>query len=216
MTGYDAGNLSRFERGEQGINMVKLGELAEALGTTTVYLHAYARTGKEDVTGEEYTRLLGMEAAKSMTDLVRKIEDTGPARVVQRVPLISWVQAGAWEGIADPYEAGDAHQWVDCYMNVGDHAFALTVRGDSMTNPQGNPTFPEGSVIIVDPAEEAISGRFVIAKTEAQEEATFKRFVRDAGSVFLEPLNPRYPVIEVTGDVVVCGVVVGKAFESLI
>lgn len=48
---YDAGNLSRFERGEQGINDVKLKELASALGTTVSRIHALMEG--EDVVSEK-------------------------------------------------------------------------------------------------------------------------------------------------------------------
>lgn len=134
-------------------------------------------------------------------------DNTGPARVAQRVPLISWVQAGEWQAIDDPLEPGEGHEMIECYSPVGPNSFALRVCGDSMTNPHGTPTFPDGTIIIVDPGTQARSGMFVIARLEEDEEATFKQMVVDAGQTYLKPLNPRYPIIAVDRPMRVCGVV---------
>lgn len=131
--------------------------------------------------------------------------------IQRRVPLISWVVAGNWLEVQDPYEPGDAQEWADAYdTRPGDHAFALRVTGDSMTNPiPGDRSFPDGTVIIVDPGRAASAGDFVIAKDVATQKATFKRLVSDGGRWFLKPLNPTYPTIEIDDpDIRVIGKVV--------
>ena len=72
------------------------------------------------------------------------------------------------------------------------------------------PLFHEGETIIVDPGREVINGSYVVAKN-GDNEATFKQFVVDGSSVFLKPLNGRYPIKDMTGiRFSIVGVVVAK------
>lgn len=120
------------------------------------------------------------------------------------VPLISWVQAGDWNEVTDPYPPGYAERWVKTFETDHPNAFALTVVGDSM-----QPEFTDGDIIIVDPGLQPQSGDHVIAKNG--ESATFKQLLLDGSSVLLKPLNDRYPIKDVTGQPVrIVGVVVGK------
>jgi SOS-response transcriptional repressor LexA len=141
-------------------------------------------------------------------------ENIAPARDLQReVPLISWVQAGDWQNLVDNFHAGDAERWVATYANVSKHAFALRIVGDSMTNPGGAPSFPEGTVIIIDPERDAKPGKYVVVRQNSDTECTFKQLVRDAGKHYLKPLNPRYPLLEMLPDAVVCGVLVQAVMD---
>jgi SOS-response transcriptional repressor LexA len=118
----------------------------------------------------------------------------------RRVPLISWVQAGAWNDVIDNFEPGDADDWVDVYDVVpGDNAFALRVSGDSMTSPHAGDalTFPEGTIVVVDPSRAVNPGDFVVAKDMRTQQATFKKLTSDGGRLYLKPLNPAYPLIEI-------------------
>lgn len=143
-------------------------------------------------------------------------DNAAPAQMVTRVPLVSWVQAGEWSAVEDPHPRGVSEEWIPVYERVSRTSFALRVRGDSMTNPNGFPTFPAGTTVIVDPQEEARSGRFVIARLTDDLEATFKQLVIEGGQTYLMPLNPRYPRIDVDQEMVICGVVVAIAQVRLI
>lgn len=124
-----------------------------------------------------------------------------------RVPLISWVRAGAASLVFDPYQPGFAEEWEDASVSVSRLTFALRVRGDSMIAPDGT-GFPEGSIIIVDPEVEPKNGDFVVVRFDDSDEATFKRLVIDGPHRILRPLNPQFPTIPVTPDARICGVVV--------
>ena len=114
------------------------------------------------------------------------------------VPLISWVQAGELNGVEDHYHPGDAEEWVEAHSSKpGSRAFALRIVGESMVNPTGEPSFPPGAIIIVDPDRAAAPGSFVVAKDVLTQEATFKRLVTDGGRWYLKALNPAFPAIEV-------------------
>lgn len=133
--------------------------------------------------------------------------EPGPA-IRGRVPLISWVQAGAFCQVTDEFQPGDAERWLLTTQNLGPHAYALRVKGDSMVNPiPGGHTYPEGSIVYVDPDAAVTNGCRVIAKIPDADEATFKVYAEDAGKRWLKPLNPQYPIIEMTEGMVICGVV---------
>ncbi len=136
----------------------------------------------------------------------RNTEPARPApQAVHQVPLISWTSAGPWTEAVDPFAAGEADHWISVTQPVGPNAFALEVRGDSMA-----PEFPEGCVIIVDPARKAVPGAFVVARNDDWDEATFKRYVVESGIPYLKPLNPEYRTTEVAPGTKIAGVVVAK------
>jgi SOS-response transcriptional repressor LexA len=133
----------------------------------------------------------------------------------RRVPLISWVQAGAWKEVEDTFHPGQADEWVASNGKCGEHAFALRIVGDSM-----EPVFQPGDIIIVDPDVAAETGKYVIAKIKNEKgengEATFKRFVRDGNNVYLRPLNTAYDVLDMTDkEFYIVGCVVARVTEII-
>jgi SOS-response transcriptional repressor LexA len=127
-----------------------------------------------------------------------------------KVPLISWVQAGAWCEAVSNFESYDADSWLSCPVPISNHGYALKVLGDSMTNPGPGRSYPTGCIIFVDPEAETKTGDRVIARVPRTNEATFKVLVEDAGRQFLRPINPQYPIIDITEETHICGKVVGS------
>lgn len=127
-----------------------------------------------------------------------------------KVPLISWVQAGAWCEAISNFEAHDTDSWLSCPVPISSHGYALKVLGDSMTNQGPGRSYPTGCIIFVDPEAEAKTGDRVIARLPRTNEATFKILVEDAGRQYLRPINPQYPIIEITEETHICGKVVGS------
>jgi len=127
-----------------------------------------------------------------------------------KVPLISWVQAGAWCEAISNFEAYEADSWLSCPVPISSHGYALKVLGDSMTNPGPGRSYPTGCIIFVDPEAETKTGDRVIARLPRTNEATFKVLVEDAGRQFLKPINPQYPIIDITEETHICGKVVGS------
>lgn len=133
--------------------------------------------------------------------------EPGPA-IRGRIPLISWVQAGSFCQTVDQFEPGDAEKYYITTQNLSLSSYCLRVKGDSMVNPiPGGHTYPEGSIIFVDPDAAVTNGCRVIAKIPDADEETFKVYAEDAGKRWLKPLNPQYPIIEMTEGMVICGVV---------
>ncbi|EBJ8402135.1 LexA family transcriptional regulator [Salmonella enterica] len=132
---------------------------------------------------------------------------------MRRIPVISWVQAGQFTECKAAEVFSEVDKWVETSLRIGDSSFALEVKGDSMTNPNGFPTIPEGATVIVDPDAAPIHGKIVVARLDGTNEATVKKLVIDGPQKFLVPLNPRYPNISINGNCLIIGVVKGVQYE---
>ncbi|HEC73144.1 MAG TPA: helix-turn-helix domain-containing protein [Methylophaga aminisulfidivorans] len=129
----------------------------------------------------------------------------------RETPLISWVNAGSFCESPDQFHPGDAEDWIPVKpRGSSDKIYALKVKGDSMTSPYPNSiSYPNGWIIIVDPEQEVLVGMCGIFKQPSDELATFKQLTSDAGKLYLKPLNPQFPMIEVEEGMRVCGRVIG-------
>lgn len=197
------------DRIREAMGALKPSELARAADVTnaavTMWLDGTTKSLKAE-TANKIEIATGYRAAWIVTGkgpkfIQQRLEgsnvDSAPSR--RRVPIISWVQAGTWSDVEDQFHPGDADEWADAFDSLpGNNAFALRVVGDSMTNPvPGGRSFPEGTIIIVDPARGASPGDFVVAKDVHTQQATFKQLTTDGGRWYLRPLNPAYPTIEI-------------------
>jgi|SRR5690554_5699 len=131
--------------------------------------------------------------------------------IAKRIPLISWISAGAWCESPDEFAPGDAEDWLPLPNNASEHSFALRVDGDSMTakEPGAPRSYPHGTIIYVDPEKEATNGARVVARAP-NGAYTFKTYFEDAGRMYLKAINTDYPPIDVTDNLHICGVVIGS------
>ncbi len=123
----------------------------------------------------------------------------------RRIPVINYIQAGEPKSVIDDHAPGNGIDdiWVDPELaeSLGPYAFALTVKGDSMT-----PKFQPGDRIIVDPDIAPRPGEFVVAKMGREEETTLKKYrargTDENGSEIFElvPLNNDFATILVNED----------------
>lgn len=180
-------------------------KIARGLGISEAQLRGFEGLNKTELNKNE-TDLYSTDIISSHNF---EVGNVSRIRNAGRVPLISSVQAGEWSEAIDLFEVGDAADWLICPVSHGDRAYCLKVDGDSMTSPHpGIKSYPEGTIIYVDPDVEPVSGKRVIAKLPHTNEATFKEYRVESGKHWLKPLNPQYPTIEVTEDVHICGVVI--------
>ncbi|MBY8971855.1 helix-turn-helix domain-containing protein [Pseudomonas sp. P867] len=153
------------------------------------------------------------QGAKQINGAAAEEHNVEPGPTIKGyVPLISWVQAGAWCEITDVKTLDDAELWLPCAASHSNQSYALRVRGLSMFNQHERRSFRDGDIIFVDPAKEAENGSLVIAKLVDSQEATFKQLVMEGSRRFLKPLNPAWPepIIELGQDATICGVVFSK------
>ena len=140
-------------------------------------------------------------------DTAAGYSDIGQPLNINRYPVISPVQAGAWAEVMERDEPGAWDQYELSSYEATGSAFWLKVTGDSMTSPIGV-SVPEGSMILVDPGLAPSPGDFVVAKLADTNKATFKKLVEDSGEWFLRPLNAAYPTRQLPRDARIVGVVV--------
>ena len=127
------------------------------------------------------------------------------------VPIISAVQAGVWTETYACSRLSDVISWTQTTANVSNEVFGLVVRGESMTNPHGLPSIPEGSIVIVEPHYgqlDDLYGKIVVATLEGSAEATVKKLVLDSPFAYLMPLNPAFKPIQIDGNCKIVGKVV--------
>lgn len=152
------------------------------------------RTGKPL---DYFLEVYGEIPSVSIENVVASIQDQKQRK---RVPEISYVQAGRWKEVADPYSVGDARDWLSPDKDVSDSAFALEIKGDSM-----EPEFHEGDKVIIDPAVRPRPGDYVVAKLHKQDEATFKKYrlrgIDAQGDIIeLVPENGNHPTLRIDAD----------------
>ncbi|WP_279152628.1 helix-turn-helix domain-containing protein [Photobacterium iliopiscarium] len=130
---------------------------------------------------------------------------------VREVPIVSWVKAGDFCN-SETQASFDDFEMILCpEPSASEKTFALRVVGDSMTNPYGR-SYPQGTIIFVDPLKVAQPGSRVIARTAKGH--TFKELVvNEFGEQYLKPLNPAHKLL-MDDDIEVCGVVVGSYFKE--
>jgi len=185
-------------------------QMAERLGVTQGAVGHWLN-GKREPKLETINRLLAVLGVPGLAIIVPETAASSatappPPERLYRYPVLSWVSAGAFAEATEPYEPGAADSYELTDYKAKGPAFWLRVRGDSMTSPVGQ-SVPEGMLILVDTGIEPAPGKLVIAKLPESNEATFKKLVEDSGHLFLKALNPGYPMISMTEQCRLIGVV---------
>ena len=189
MAGLAQNSIHNIESGETK-RPRKIDAIAEALNCTPEYL------------------LFGIGETQDGEKSINSNVSLGPT-LKAAVPLISWVQAGAWSEISEIKEY-DADRYL-CPVKCSDQTFALKVHGVSM-----EPKFYEGDLIFVDPEAECIHGSYVVARLDDNNEATFKQLIIESGHKFLKAANPNWPeqLTPINGNCTLVGKIIfaGKSF----
>lgn len=186
-------------------------QMAERLGVTQGAVGHWLN-GKREPKLEMINKLLAVLGVPGLAIIVPETPEIPPPSTVAppdrlyRYPVISWVSAGEWAEATEPYEPGAADEFEVTDYKAKGPAFWLKVRGDSMTSQVGQ-SVSEGMLILVDTGIEPTPGKLIIAKLPESNEATFKKLIEDSGHYFLKALNPAYPLIPVTEQCRLIGVV---------
>ncbi|MCZ4058199.1 LexA family transcriptional regulator [Pantoea sp. LMR881] len=188
-------------------------ELSEKLGVTQGAMGHWLNGRRSPSLAEvgKIFEILGISGASINPDgtfTIGSYTEPPPAKPQYDYPLFAHVQAGPFSEVGS-YTASDAKEWVATTKKASDKAFWLEVKGHSMTAPQGvRPSFPEGMLILVDPAETVVSGDFCVASANGDSEVTFKKYEMDGGVSYLVPLNPSYRILDCDHSCRVIGKVV--------
>ncbi|QGY29051.1 LexA family protein [Pantoea cypripedii] len=177
------------------------------LGLTQTELAELAGTTQQGIVSIESGRTKRpryiLELAKALQTDVAWLQDGSAFQTLEQVstrkiPLISYVQAGALSH-QSPIEAFDgSFEYVMTDMDWSEYTFALRIEGDSM-----EPDFKAGDIVVIDPEIEPAPGEFVVA-SNGDHEATFKKYrpigigMYGVDSFELIPLNSDYPCLKST------------------
>jgi len=115
-----------------------------------------------------------------------------------------------WTTISDNFVSEEGVNRHYCPYDLGPRGYVLRVKGMSMTGtPESRYSFPEDTLLFVNPDLEAVPGKFVIVARNGNE-ATFKRLTKIEDQLFLEAINPAWPYrfTQVEPDHHFCGIVV--------
>ena len=177
--------LSNLEKGKHA-ETVKIVEIAKTLGVRPEWLSSGAGPMLE---GEA----CALDANVSPGPNIRGM-----------LPLISWVQAGAFCDVIDCLQPGDAEAWYPCPVTHTPNAYVLRVDGDSMF-----PEYRDGEMIFVDPRGGYVHGDDVIVR-DPDGKATFKRLQITPDGTFLLAINPAWPdrIIRIPDNSQICGKVI--------
>ncbi|MBD1559472.1 XRE family transcriptional regulator, partial [Vibrio sp. S9_S30] len=171
-----------------------------------------------------YCKLFGwsladLEKRLGRSSAVEPVDITAPTRkrhisptLGREIPIVSWVNAGGWAESPCIDSYNQETKFVTGKMPR--NTFCLTVSGNSMENCETKESFPNGSLILVNPDKEPEIGDYVVAVDEATQEATFKQLLEDCGKKKLVPLNPQYQVMDVTETTVIKGVVFRNVIDK--
>lgn len=127
---------------------------------------------------------------------------------VGRVPVIPWTSVDNGRGNAGTGPLRRSEDWVYTTRPTGDGAFALRIHGDSM-----EPAEAGAISIVVEPLGRPVAGSLVVARCGPGEAISVKRFIHREGRSYLEPLDPRFPRIEVSPGTTIYGVVRQKVVD---
>lgn len=185
-------------------------ELAEKVDISQVMVHKLT-SGKTESTSKIVELSLALECdpswlqsgkGKSPYDEDSNVLDS-TERITGHYPLISWVQAGNWTESVE-YAPSD-FEYYPCPKKCSEKTFLLKVTGDSM-----EPRFQEGDLIYVDPLENAIHKKLVVAKLTDDNTTTFKQLIIEDGKKFLKALNPNWHTqyVPINGNCEIIGVVI--------
>ena len=185
--------ISQVESGKRNIGLRFLKKVSETFGVSLTDL-----IGEEDkfvITEDEesflmrFIKTLTPEEKESILRTIYRIKKI-PLR---EVPVLGYARAG------EPLELIEITQPIDVITLpesvVRNVPYAVIVSGDSMKDYG----IDDGDYLLVDPEASIESGELVIALIDNR--ATFKRYKREGGKVFLEPANPDYPKIELTPEI---------------
>lgn len=117
-----------------------------------------------------------------------------------KVPLFTWEQLTEWPNIT---RRGTHDIRISTDADVSEQAFAIYVKDSTML-----PRFPEGTLLIIDPALEAQDKDFVIAIPKAQKNASFKQLLIDGDDIYLKPINPDFNTLQIDSETKVVGVMI--------
>jgi len=197
----------------------------DAQGTISQYINGY--TPLNDSAVYKFADLLGVnpsEIKPSLTSFVNK-RLTGNMSVKESeqdafgsvthhklVPIITWELAKEWKNNILLYNTNlNNSKLIYNPGKGGIYTYVLKVFDKSMSSLiPGEKTYPVDSYIYIDMNKRVAPENQVMAYIMSSNTIVLRSYIEDSGQFWLMPINPQYNKIQVTDDIIICGVCVGK------
>ena len=195
-------------------------------GTISHYINGF--TPLNDSAIYKFSDLLGIDPSvikPSLTSFVNKKSLTGnlAAKESQQdsfgsvnhhklVPIITWELAKEWKNNILLYNTNLKNSKLIYNPGKGGaYTYVLRVFDKSMTSSMpGERTYPIDCYIYIDMDKKVSSEFQVMAYIKSSNSLVFRNYIEDSGLFWLMPINPQYNKVQVTDDIIICGVCVGK------
>lgn len=123
-----------------------------------------------------------------------------------KVPLLSWDRAVNWPNKKAAYSQ---HQsFIATEALASDDAFALRMKDATM-----QPQFPEGSLLIIEPALTPQDKDFIAVHLEGDSQLQVKQLLYDGDDKYLKPLNNEFQIKKIDKPYKIYGVVIQALSE---
>ena len=127
--------------------------------------------------------------------MIESVNDNNIDVNLKHVPVYGGVNDAAWIDVSK----ANILCWYPVDRDAGKQSFGTIVNGDSMINRKDySDSYPDGTVIIVDPEAEYIDGSYVLAFDKKNNQGLFRKIIIDGGRRLLVSNNRDYANIDIT------------------
>ena len=196
---------SRIKQARKAAGLSQV-QLAERLGISKGAIGNYesgVSSPREQIL-YDIMRILNVDANFIFQDEIMNLINAVPVDNLVRIPVIGTVRAG-FGGIA--YEDLEGYELADVKDPV--NYIYFHVKGDSMA-----PHITDGDLALVRKQDDIESGELAVVIING-DEGTIKKVIKRGDSVILQPFNPEYQPVIITGDALNEFHVVGKVVETV-
>lgn len=126
---------------------------------------------------------------------------------VNYIPLLASAHVQDWMQNSAALKYRFDFQQIAVATSFSPTAFALHVLNDSMETTHGGPSFPQNSIVIVDPEYVMKEGSFIVVSLDHSQELILRQVMHEGNQRYLKALNLRYPPISMKDPYTIYGVV---------
>lgn len=127
----------------------------------------------------------------------------GSNQWIYRLPIISWEQARDWQETVNKLSYSNWSDWCSTNFPVSNSAYALQVMVKTLAPP-----FTEGAAVIVEPNLQPEDGDTVVIHSSGMNAVALRRWMIDAGEIWLAPLQTSIGATKLGNNHAVCGVAI--------
>lgn len=128
------------------------------------------------------------------------------------VPVLEWADVVHFVWGGREVKPNKTNNRIPCFEPHGTGTFAVPVKGESMHQPHGRPSFTDGDMIFVDPTRTAEDRNIVVVQRDPGEPPILRQLLVEGERRYLKALNPAWPesITPLNGTAVILGVVIYK------